>query len=60
MRIIETEIASGFGPPLHQRPETETFRVLEGRYLGEIDGTRTLTRSMLSAARGKSSFPDRL
>ncbi|WP_421980836.1 cupin domain-containing protein [Roseibium sp.] len=40
MSIIETENAPGFGPPLHRHPETEIFRVLEGRYLYEIDGKR--------------------
>jgi quercetin dioxygenase-like cupin family protein len=32
--------APGFGPPLHRHPETEVFRVLEGRYLFEVDGRR--------------------
>ncbi|WP_434054245.1 MAG: cupin domain-containing protein [Roseibium sp.] len=40
MSIIETENAPGYGPPLHRHPETEIFRVLEGRYLYEIDGKR--------------------
>lgn len=38
--IIETTNAPGFGPPLHRHPETEIFRVLEGRYLFEVDGRR--------------------
>ncbi|WP_306142721.1 cupin domain-containing protein [Roseibium sp. MMSF_3412] len=40
MSIIETENAPGFGPPLHRHRETEIFRVLEGRYLYEIDSKR--------------------
>lgn len=36
--IIETTNAPKFGPPLHRHPETEVFRVLEGRYLFEVDG----------------------
>jgi quercetin dioxygenase-like cupin family protein len=40
MSIIETENAPGFGPPLHRHRETEIFRVLEGKYLYEIDGRR--------------------
>ena len=35
--IIETTNRPGFGPPLHRHPETEIFRVLEGRYLYRID-----------------------
>lgn len=38
--VMETENAPGFGPPLHRHPETEVFRVLEGRYLYEVDGER--------------------
>lgn len=38
--IIETTNAPGFGPPLHRHHETEIFRVLEGRYLFEVDGRR--------------------
>ncbi|CAN5528683.1 hypothetical protein BH10ACI4_BH10ACI4_34130 [soil metagenome] len=38
LTIIETTNAPGFGPPLHRHPETEVFRVLEGRYLYEVDG----------------------
>jgi quercetin dioxygenase-like cupin family protein len=30
----------GFGPPLHRHGETEIFRVLEGRYLFEVNGRR--------------------
>jgi len=40
MAIIETENAPGFGPPLHHHAETEIFRVLEGRYLFEMNGER--------------------
>ena len=40
MTIIETTNAPGFGPPLHRHPETEVFRVLEGRYLYEANGKR--------------------
>ena len=40
MCIIETKNAPGFGPPLHRHRETEIFRVLEGRYLYEVDGER--------------------
>ena len=32
--------APGYGPPLHRHYETEVFRVLEGRYLYEVDGRR--------------------
>jgi quercetin dioxygenase-like cupin family protein len=40
MTLIETSNAPGFGPPLHRHAETEVFRVLEGRYLYEMDGKR--------------------
>jgi quercetin dioxygenase-like cupin family protein len=40
LTIIETSNAPGFGPPLHRHSETEVFRVLEGRYLFEVDGRR--------------------
>ncbi|HEY4046663.1 MAG TPA: cupin domain-containing protein [Acidobacteriaceae bacterium] len=40
LTVIETVNAPGFGPPLHRHRETEVFRVLEGRYLFEIDGKR--------------------
>ncbi len=40
LTIIETTNAPCFGPPLHRHPETEVFRVLEGRYLFEVDGKR--------------------
>jgi quercetin dioxygenase-like cupin family protein len=40
LAIIETTNAPGFGPPLHRHRETEVFRVLEGRYLFEVDGKR--------------------
>ncbi|MDE1994124.1 MAG: cupin domain-containing protein [Rhizobiaceae bacterium] len=38
--IIETINAPGFGPPRHRHQEAEIFRVLEGRYLFEVDGRR--------------------
>ncbi len=40
LTIIETINAPGFGPPLHSHHETEVFRVLEGRYLYEVNGKR--------------------
>src|ERR1700678_3973777 len=40
LTIIETTNAPGFGPPLHRHGETEVFRVLEGRYLFEVNGRR--------------------
>lgn len=38
--IIETINAPGKGPPLHRHPEAEIFRVMEGRYLYQVDGRR--------------------
>jgi quercetin dioxygenase-like cupin family protein len=40
LAVLETANAPGFGPPLHRRHETEVFRVLEGRYLYEVNGRR--------------------
>jgi quercetin dioxygenase-like cupin family protein len=40
LTVIETTNAPGFGPPLHRHHETEVFRILEGRYLFEVDGKR--------------------
>jgi uncharacterized cupin superfamily protein len=40
LTVFETVNAAGFGPPLHRHRETEVFRVLEGRYLYEVDGRR--------------------
>lgn len=40
LTVIETTNRPGFGPPLHRHRETEIFRVLEGRYLFEVDGVR--------------------
>jgi quercetin dioxygenase-like cupin family protein len=40
LTVLETVNAPGFGPPLHRHPETEVFRVLEGRYLYDVDGRR--------------------
>src|ERR1700723_3058269 len=37
LTVLETVNAPGFGPPLHRHPETEVFRVLEGRYLFQVD-----------------------
>jgi quercetin dioxygenase-like cupin family protein len=38
--FIETVNAPGKGPPLHRHKEAEIFRVIEGRYLYEVDGQR--------------------
>ncbi|MCK0208200.1 cupin domain-containing protein [Starkeya koreensis] len=38
--FIETINAPGFGPPRHRHREAEIFRVIEGRYLYEVDGRR--------------------
>jgi quercetin dioxygenase-like cupin family protein len=40
LTVLETVNAPGFGPPLHRHRETEVFRVLEGRYLYEVDCRR--------------------
>lgn len=40
LTVLETRNAPGFGPPLHRHREAEVFRVLEGRYLYEVDGRR--------------------
>jgi len=40
LTVIETVNRPGFGPPLHRHRETEIFRVLEGRYLFEVDSRR--------------------
>ena len=40
LTVIETVNAPGFGPPRHRHREAEVFRVLEGRYLYEVDGRR--------------------
>lgn len=40
LTILETINAPGFGPPLHRHVETEVFRVMEGRYLYEVNGQR--------------------
>src|ERR1700743_1515024 len=37
LTVLETANAPGFGPPLHRHRETEIFRVLEGRYLFQVD-----------------------
>lgn len=36
--FIDTINAPGFGPPRHRHTEAEVFRVMEGRYLYEVDG----------------------
>lgn len=38
--IIETVNAPGKGPPRHRHPQAEIFRVIEGRYLYEVNGNR--------------------
>jgi quercetin dioxygenase-like cupin family protein len=38
--FIETINAPGKGPPQHRHPEAEIFRVIEGRYLYQVDGRR--------------------
>ncbi len=38
--FIETINAPGAGPPRHRHREAEIFRVVEGRYLYEVDGRR--------------------
>ncbi len=38
--FIETVNAPGAGPPRHRHPEAEIFRVLEGRYLYEVNSRR--------------------
>ncbi len=38
--FIETINAPGAGPPRHRHREAEIFRVLEGRYLYEMEGRR--------------------
>ena len=40
LTVLETVNAPGFGPPLHRHRETEIFRVLEGRYLFQVDDKR--------------------
>jgi quercetin dioxygenase-like cupin family protein len=40
LTVLETSNAPGFGPPLHRHHEPEVFRVLEGRYLYEVNGRR--------------------
>jgi quercetin dioxygenase-like cupin family protein len=38
--FIETINAPGAGPPRHRHRESEIFRVMQGRYLYEVDGRR--------------------
>jgi quercetin dioxygenase-like cupin family protein len=40
LALFETVNAPGFGPPLHRHREAEIFRVLEGRYLFQVDDRR--------------------
>jgi quercetin dioxygenase-like cupin family protein len=40
LTLFETVNAPGFGPPLHRHREAEVFRVMEGEYLYEVDGSR--------------------
>ncbi|WP_222439652.1 cupin domain-containing protein [Alloacidobacterium dinghuense] len=40
LTILETVNAPGFEPPLQRHRETEIFRILEGRYLYEVNGNR--------------------
>jgi len=40
LTILETVNAPGSGPPLHRHQQAEIFRVLEGRYLYEVNGHR--------------------
>jgi quercetin dioxygenase-like cupin family protein len=40
LTLLETVNAPGFGPPLHRHREAEIFRVLEGRYLFQVDDKR--------------------
>lgn len=43
--LIETINAPGAGPPRHRHREAEIFRVLEGRYLYDVDGRRFLAEA---------------
>ena len=40
LTLFETVNAPGFGPPLHRHREAEVFRVMEGKYVYEVDGKR--------------------
>jgi quercetin dioxygenase-like cupin family protein len=40
LTLLETVNSPGYGPPLHRHRETEIFRVLEGRYLFQVNDTR--------------------
>lgn len=52
LTLFETVNAPGSGPPLHRHRETEIFRVLEGRYLFQVDN-----RSFESGAGDVVSVP---
>jgi hypothetical protein len=58
LTVIETCNAPGFGPPLHRHRETEVFRVLEGRYLFEVDGKRfeAATGDLVSVPGGANEY----
>ena len=45
LSVIETINEPGFGPPLHRHPQTEIFRVIEGRYLYECNGKRFIAET---------------
>ena len=45
LTVIETINAPGFGPPRHRHRETEIFRVMEGRYLFEVDEQQFLAEA---------------
>ena len=52
LTLLETVNTPGSGPPLHRHRETEIFRVLEGRYLFQVDN-----RSFESGAGDVVSVP---
>ena len=43
--FIETINAPGKGPPQHRHREAEIFRVIEGRYLYQVDGRRFFAKA---------------
>jgi quercetin dioxygenase-like cupin family protein len=42
--VVETSHADGGGPPVHRRAEAETFEIVTGRYLFEVNGERFIAR----------------
>ena len=38
--MVDAVVAPGFGPPLHRFREAKVMRILSGRFLFEVDGTR--------------------